>query len=104
MSIPAGIKSTTGYKVGQAVMSDKIDGPKMPSTHQSGQPAHHRKMGRITIEPAENGVTVTHQPPNEKGEGGFSYEKQKNHVFNSAQEAHAHVGKLMDCGPDGDGE
>lgn len=62
------------------------------------------KLRRITIEPAENGYSVStdREPvPSVKKDADpdavapSAYQPPKSHVFNSAKDAHAHVGEQM---------
>lgn len=93
-------KTSAGYQMGKDVLSKEYAAPKpvVPKVQgPSGTPNFHR----ISIEPADNGVTVEHTPKSSgknSGMGGGDYEKATKKVFTDMNEAHAHIGKCLGCG------
>lgn len=89
-------KSSAGYGIGRSVMS-KHDGPPDPVTPHLPKSGSALPFHRLSVEPADNGVTVEHMPVDPK-HGGGDYSKSSKKVFNSMTEAHAHIGKCMGLG------
>lgn len=90
-------KSSEGYGVAKSIMSKGDSVPMPPVSPKTPKSNNTLPFHRLTVEPANNGVTVSHMPVDPK-HGGGDYGKEAKHVFDDMGKAHAHIGKCLGLG------
>jgi len=76
-------------------LSNEVESPAEDAAEPQEEPTDSKPLERMEIEPAENGVVVTHHPKASERvkNAGFESMRAKKHVFTKPEDAVKHVAK-----------
>lgn len=98
-------RNSDTYKQAKAILGR--DSGSLTDKSTSSTAKFPGELDSIDIQPAENGVSITHRTKPKKTVGSKGevqmddYDSRRHtHVFDNAHAAHAHIGKLLGVGGD----